>query len=132
MNLSSRIFTYLVGIAIGSLLVYIMLFRGRSDRNLGGWLPNERVLAKIKENPLSYTEKGACMLNCFGITEEEFKEFLSGANVAFGKSETSRKPCPVYLINATINEMPAELSIEVCDSLSNLVHIKTDALPCDC
>ncbi|MBA3902034.1 MAG: hypothetical protein H0X62_17815 [Bacteroidetes bacterium] len=132
MSLTYRIFTYLIGISIGSLLVYLMLFRGREDRNLGAWLPNQRVLTQIEETKFATTTLGGCKLACLDIPEDDFKQYLEGANVAFGKSKTSKDPCPVYLINTTIRELPAEIHIEVCDSVSTLRNIEVGDVNCDC
>jgi hypothetical protein len=132
MNLTARILTFSIGIAIGSLLVYVLLFHGRDDRNLGAWLPNQRVLSQISENPIATTAQGSCKLNCLNISEEELKDFLKDANVAFGKSITTKNPCPIYLINTMINELPAEVHIEVCDSVSTLRNIEVSNIKCDC
>jgi hypothetical protein len=132
MSLVSRIFTYFVGIALGSLLVYVLLFRGREDRNIGGWLPGARVLTKISESHFSISPQADCMKDCLGISEQELKASFSNANVIFSKSEAKTKPCPVYYIEATINQTPSIFNVEVCDTISTLRNILFEGKNCGC
>jgi hypothetical protein len=126
MSLFSRILTYGFGVLLGSLLVYFMLFRNR-DRNLAGWLPKERIMAQIKDNPMTVTPKAACIMSCFGIEESELKETISKGNVNLSESEARKQPCPVYLINSE----DLNFKVEVCEKASVVIDIVTEK-SCDC
>jgi hypothetical protein len=121
MSFTYRILVYFIGIMLGTVLVYFMLFRGR-DRDIMAWLPGERVIAKVKENTLTTTPYSLCRMECFGVTLDEIQERTTGAKVAFGRSETS-KPCPKYLIEINQIDFAGEVYIEVCDTISILQEI---------
>jgi hypothetical protein len=126
MNLFSRILTYVFGVLLGSLMVYFMLFRNR-ERNLAGWLPKERIMAQIKENPITMTPQAICALNCLGLSESALKEKISAGTINFSRSEVRNEPCPVYFIE--IRDI--FLNVEVCEKSSQLLNLNSDK-SCDC
>jgi hypothetical protein len=132
MNLFRRILTYSVGIFIGLLLVYALLFHGREDRNLGAWLPNQRVLSQISAGTIELSPTANCKLECLSGTEADVKSFFQDAKVNFGKSITSKDPCPVYHISLMVNDLPADFMVQVCDSVSTIRSIEFVNPNCGC
>jgi hypothetical protein len=129
MNLTSRIFTYFIGILLGSLMVYMLLIRGR-ERNLMGWLPGNRVTQQIGEQPLNISEKAACQLACIGISQEEVKELIISGSVNFSKSIVKAEPCPVYHITGKTETQI--FFVQVCKEDSVLIDVSKETDQCDC
>jgi hypothetical protein len=129
MNLTSRIFTYFIGILLGSLMVYMLLIRGR-DRDLLGWLPGNRVTQKIAEQPLNISEKSACQLSCMGISQEEAQELITSGSVSFSKSEVKAAPCPVYHITGKTENLI--FFVQVCKEESSLLDVSDGTSDCGC
>jgi hypothetical protein len=84
-----RIQIYAFGFFLGSIVVYVTLIRDR-DRDLGSWLPENRVKAEIKEK--FYASQNECMLNCFDIDSLGFIDMIDEGDVVFSESDVSAVP----------------------------------------
>ncbi len=112
-----RLKFYLIGVALGCVLVYFMLLK---DRERPAWMPKGRVLEQIARSSVIFTDKASCALQMQGLSEEEIKTFITdNAQVDFAKSDTRRKPCPMYYIENK-NRKNLHAKVEVCDSVSTV------------
>lgn len=88
MKFQQRLNRYLIGVALGLVLVMLM-FNGR---NWLGWLPQNQVRGRIEAADLSWTEKCQCQLICMGYSVEDVKAFAIDADVIFSESQRDNDP----------------------------------------
>ena len=133
MEFSRRLKLFLFGVLVGLIFVYFSLIRGR-DRDLLGWLPKERVLQKLKENEMVFSERSLCLLDCNDISREEVSQILLTGEVNFGKSRAKETPCPVYALEGTVNNRELVILFASCDTITNLVSAidLSKTLVCEC
>jgi hypothetical protein len=129
MNFWKRFKFFAIGLTLGTLVVYVIF----GSRDLTSWTPQGRVLITIKQAEFKATDKAECQIACLGLERDSIAKILiKGADVDFKKSETQKKPCPIYDI--TIAEAELHYKLEMCerDSLVNLLSIDKKGLVCDC
>ena len=129
MNFWKRFKFFAIGLILGTLVVYVIF----GSRDLTSWTPQGRVLITIKQAEFKATGKAECQIACLGLERDSIAKILiKGADVDFKKSETQKKPCPIYDI--TIAEAELHYKLEMCerDSLVNLLSIDKVGLACDC
>ena len=129
MNFWKRFKFFAIGLTLGTLVVYVIF----GSRDLTSWTPQGRVLITIKQAEFKATGKAECQIACLGLERDSIAKILiKGADVDFKKSETQKKPCPIYDI--TIAEAELHYKLEMCerDSLVNLLSIDKVGLACDC
>jgi len=85
MKTSKRILLFAIGAFIGVMLV-IVLF---SDKDIFGFLPNNRVLEDIQNSTLMITEDQKAKLECLDMDDTEIFEMIENADVDFSNSVTS-------------------------------------------
>jgi hypothetical protein len=120
---------FAIGLTLGTLVVYVIF----GSRDLTSWTPQGRVLITIKQAEFKATDKAECQIACLGLERDSIAKILiKGADVDFKKSETQKKPCPIYDI--TIAEAQLHYKLEMCerDSLVNLISIDGVGKECDC
>jgi len=129
MNFWKRFKFFAIGLTLGTLVVYVIF----GSRDLTSWTPQGRVLITIKQAEFKATQKAECQIACLGLERDSIAKILiKGADVDFKKSETQKKPCPIYDI--TIADAQLHYKLEMCerDSLVNLLSIDKVGLACDC
>lgn len=109
MKLIQRIGYYLGGFSVG-LVILAFFFNGKKTSCAYG--PEARVLKNINSKPIAYTP---ALLNATDTTN--IKKLLKSGEVLFSKSDTRKAPCGIYVIEGSIAQKEAELSLENCDSL---------------
>ena len=87
MKFQRRLNRYLLGVALGLLLIAV-IFRGRE---WGSWLPNPQVLKMTKEFYVEPEEKVWCLMECHGVTMQDIQALMEDGNVDFGDSQTKGK-----------------------------------------
>lgn len=130
MTLGRRFRIFFIGIAIGIVLAYAFF----GDREFD-WTPNDRVLLRLRSQPLVTNSKIDCQLNCLGITEADIKLLLDSGDVNFSGSEPRREPYPIYLIEGELKKAgQVGLKFEGEDTIAtNLMEIVSPDLErCDC
>lgn len=132
MDTKRRIYLFLLGVVIGSILVYFLILK---DRNIYK-SPQEIILGRLNAGKLVYTDHAKCRMACRGITEAEVKEVLSKGEVNYKKSEVHDKPCPKYAVEAIVAD-GTELRIIFgsCDSVIPVItaidtRLETDTCSC--
>src|SRR5688572_10120653 len=91
-----RLRFYVFGVALGCLLVYVLLFRGRSCTN---WTPDNQILGKIRSNELLFTSNAECMMQCLNISRGEVKRIIDSLGVVnMDQSNVHITECPIYAI----------------------------------
>jgi hypothetical protein len=120
MTFFRRLRLYLLGVAIGVVVVYFMLLYKRERPS---WMPQGRVLEQIAASEIIFTQKALLNIRSLNLNEEKIKSsIIENGTVIFSKSDTQRKPCPVYYIeNKKNNEI--FVRAEVCDSICTIMWV---------
>ena len=121
MSLLKRLGYYLIGLAIGLVLLAFFLNRKRAEFC---YLPNCRVLKELRSKPMVFSEEFKDDLREQGQDSVLVYTFLSQGDVDFGNSDTKAKPCPIYLIETETGGKNMELIVENCDSLVTAKALK--------
>ncbi|MBL4708350.1 MAG: hypothetical protein JKY48_07940 [Flavobacteriales bacterium] len=128
MTFWKRLRTYLIGVGLGLLMVYVFF----KDRDLGGWTPQGRVLTTIDSSAVTLSDRALCQLNCYQIPKEEWRMIHNVADVNFSESNVRKKPCPVYRLESNYREEDYILIWEVCENAEKveLLSVKKLGIPC--
>ena len=95
-GLMRKIRLYLVGLVIGGLISYFLLYK---DRDLSYWTPERQVTGRLKMYLLKYMPLAECQMKCTGFTEADLKSRMDSASVDFKNSDTDHRPCPIYSVH---------------------------------
>ena len=95
MSFARRIRLFIIGILIGSLVVWGFLFRGRT---FPAWTPEGRVLEALHEYPIRISSEARCMLNCNQIKDEDILALIADGDVLFSESDIRGKDIPEYVV----------------------------------
>jgi hypothetical protein len=95
MSFGRRLRLFILGILLGSLVVWAFLFRGRT---FPAWTPEGRVLEALQEQPIKISKHAACLLECFHISNNDVVEILRSADVIFSESSIRDKEIPEYVL----------------------------------
>jgi len=95
MSFARRIRLFIIGILIGSLVVWGFLFRGRT---FPAWTPEGRVLEALQEHPIRISSEARCMLNCNHISDEDILALIADGDVLFSESDIRGKDIPEYVV----------------------------------
>lgn len=106
MKFSQRLAYYLLGLLIGSTIVFY--FWGAKDTQFC-YLPNCRVLKDLRSKPLIMTSEAKDAMEVF--TTAQLTQYLTNGDVDFSQSNVPEDGGKKYVINAT-------------DSLNNPVQIE--------
>ena len=95
MSFARRIRLFIIGILIGSLVVWGFLFRGRT---FPAWTPEGRVLEALQEHPIRISSEARCMLNCNQISDDDILALIADGDVLFSESDIRGKDIPEYVL----------------------------------
>ena len=95
MSFARRIRLFIIGILIGSLVVWGFLFRGRT---FPAWTPEGRVLEALQEHPIRISSEARCMLNCNQISDDDILALIADGDVLFSESDIRGKDIPEYVV----------------------------------
>ncbi len=101
MNFKQRLKLYLVGVFFGLIVVYFSLIKNR-DRNLGAWLPENRVLAQLDSVQLNILPELTNCIICLNLNQQEIKKLIINSKVNFKQSNTENKEKPLYLLEGKL------------------------------
>lgn len=132
MTLFQRFKRYLFGVLLGLILVFF--FFGDRAEVLTAWMPNERVMKRLRETKLEIPDSVKCRLNCFQLDSAKVAELIDdGGNVRFAKSETRSEPL-LYRVDFEQHSTPVRISFACNDSVSAVVELLglEGLQPCPC
>ena len=81
-----RLKTYLIGVGIGSILVFV-LFKERTSQ-LTAWTPKNTVIKAISTSEWQMNSVDSCYFSCLSLNEKDKKAMLDKADVLFSQSES--------------------------------------------
>lgn len=121
MSLLKRLGYYIIGLAIGLVLLTFFLKQKRAEFC---YLPNCRVLKELRSKPLELSDSVKEEMKRIQIDSTDLKEFFTNGDVDFSSSDTKAKPCKTYLVEADIREENLVLRVKSCDSLLTAEELK--------
>ncbi len=121
MKLIQRVGYYLGGFAIGLIFLAFFLSGKRASCSYG---PNARVLKNINTKPLKYSIEAQTFIDNKAIDTSIVNTVLRKGNVNFSLSNTTLDSCKIYVIEDKIEKNKFLLTVENCDSLATLKHIR--------
>lgn len=126
-----RVRIYLVGVFLGCILVYFTLIQGRED-DLLGWMPKQRVLAELNNPNMLKSDSISCIIDCYQISDTEFKRVFEDGNVRLSQSQTHSNP-KIYAVEWENNLNETFLfQFELTDSYSRLISVSKQGKKTDC
>jgi|AntDeeMinimDraft_5_1070356.scaffolds.fasta_scaffold00669_20 hypothetical protein len=97
MKQSHRFGFYFSGFAIG--IVFLIFFLSGKKTSCS-YFPNSRVLSDIQHKKKNYSPAALRFFNEKKLDTANMIDYLEGADINFGESQTDLKPCPIYQINS--------------------------------
>ena len=118
MKTSRRIRLFVFGVLLGSIIMYMLVFKNRNVYKS----PGEVIHGKLQSQPLSYTKHAQCRMQCRNISESEIKEILLQGEVNYDKSQVHDKPCPSYALEGkTADGQQVRIVFAQCDSVTKVI-----------
>lgn len=120
MTLFQRFKRFLLGLGLGVILVFF--FFGNRSESIKGWLPNERVMKRLRETKLQLADSVQCRLKCFNLDSMSVKNLFEEGNVRFRRSETKQEP-KIYRVDFEQHNPPVQLTFSCDDSTSTVIDV---------
>ncbi|NND77248.1 MAG: DUF4258 domain-containing protein [Flavobacteriales bacterium] len=123
---------FLIGMFLGTLAV-IFFFGDRLDL-FSSWMPNERVLLRLRQTELKMTEKAKCLMDCYEIERNDINTLMIEGDVDFKNSKTQEDPL-IYLVHGSKKNLKKySLTFAAKDSTSTIINAeRTDiSRSCEC
>lgn len=117
MQLIKRIGYYLVGLSLGSVIVFF-IWKGKNVSFDYG--PVARTLKSIRVKKLVYSESAMKVLNENNLDSLAITSILKNGDVIFGKSNQRKKPCGEYYITGVYDNRQIDFWAIRCDSISTI------------
>lgn len=120
-DFSRRLKLFLVGVFIGSLVMYFGVFKGRDV-----WKsPQDVIIGKINRYSFEIDSLAYSQIEKHKFTKEQIQEVIDNADVNYSESEVRKKPCPVYKIyNDNKHGKINSIIMEVCETSNVLKSIE--------
>ncbi len=121
---------FLVGVLLGCVVVYILLFNNR-DRDLSFWFPGQRVLNEISSglNPISDYQ---CQMDCEQLFPSDIEALFKDGDVDF-ESSKPRQEIKEYVVNYLADDgfaIKAVFSIQ--DTTIRMIELRSTKHIDDC
>lgn len=123
MKFRQRLVRYLIGVAIGIAVVFMMF----PEYDWFSWLPNKQVMKNMRENTFSIDSNVECKILCLGIDQANIEAARNGGKIIFSKSDVKRIPKTYFMVYDSLN-----YTVEMTDSTSKLIDITKDGIDCPC
>lgn len=129
MKFGKRLRLFGIGIGFGLILSYLFFHSRKSN-----WMPEDRVLMRLRANPLQFTDNSKCLNDCYGWTEENMTQLLDNGDVLFDESEPRKEPYPIYVVMTKKGVEPyMKISFEaIGDSATKVLRVWERNKECDC
>ncbi|MCF8257396.1 MAG: hypothetical protein K9J06_07585 [Flavobacteriales bacterium] len=112
-NFLHRFKYYVIGLTLGSLMVYFTLVRHRDE--LPAWTPNDRVLQELR-----LAEKVVAADITLPFPDSLFNARIRASSVRFSESDVHSGPCRTYQLESDVERM----RFSICNKQVTLVQYK--------
>ena len=125
-----RFRTYLIGVGLGLLIVYVIF----GDRELNTWTPKNRIMTTIDSSTVSISDRAVCQLKCLGLEDKKWVEIQHASDINFSESNAQKKPCPVYRLENKFDKGEYTMIWEVCENEERveMLSVSKEGKSCDC
>ncbi|MDB4060746.1 hypothetical protein N8371_08010 [Vicingaceae bacterium] len=125
-----RFRTYLIGVGLGLLIVYVIF----GDRELNTWTPENRIMTTIDSSTVSISARAVCQLKCLGLEDKKWVEIQHASDINFSESNAQKKPCPVYRLENKFDKGEYTMIWEVCENEERveMLSVSKEGKSCDC
>lgn len=125
-----RFSTYLVGVGLGLVIVYVMF----GDRELNTWTPEKRIMTTIDSSAVSISERAQCQLKCLGLEDRKWVEIQQASEIVFSESSPQKKPCPIYRLENKSASTEYIFMWEVCEFAEKvqMLSVSKEGTACEC
>lgn len=120
MDLLKRIGFYLIGIAIGSIIVF---FIWDKKKTTFCYLPNCRILKDIRLKKRAFDPAVQQLVDNKELDTAAISFTYVNGDVIFSKSNTKVKSCKTYFIESEYNKKSYEFLVENCDSIAMIKKV---------
>lgn len=86
--MARRFFIFSIGLLFGSVLVYQLMIKGTDREFYGSWMPEGRVLKKVRTGLDKQHIKLDCWTKCSNIFNSDIDYLLENGDVDFSRSKT--------------------------------------------
>lgn len=126
MSFTQRLWRYMVGLLIGTLLAFFFF----GTRSCSSWLPNPQVRKFLGEPGLVGDDRTRCLMQCGAVTMAELRAVLETGSIEYSDSDVRNEAGTgkFYLIRT--NERSAEFV--VTDSTTLVRSLALDKVPEGC
>lgn len=123
MTLIQRIGYYLGGFSIGLVILAFFLNGKKTSCSYG---PEARVLKNINKKKIVFSDYVNSQINNNVIDSTKIRTILKKGDINFSESNTRQKPCGIYIVEGDYNDRNLLLTVENCDSLATITHLKIE------
>lgn len=123
---------FFIGMFLGTLAV--ILFFGDRLELFSSWMPNERVLLRLRQTELKMTEHARCLMDCYKIERKHIDKIMNAGDVDFKNSKPQEDPL-IYIVKQSENNFGEfSLTFAARDSTSTIISADRVDLKveCDC
>ncbi|MDT7831883.1 DUF4258 domain-containing protein [Flavobacteriaceae bacterium S356] len=117
MHWIKRIGYYLIGLSLGSVVVFF-IWKGKDVSFDYG--PDARTLKSIRVKKMIYSNDALNTLSKNSLDSTAIQSILLNGDVNFSKSDQRKKPCGEYYISGKYNESNIDFWVIRCDSISTI------------
>jgi hypothetical protein len=123
MDFKQRISRYLIGVLIGSVVVFIMF----PQYDWLSWTPNKALMKQIRESAFQNSPLGNCYVECTGMTAEQIQLIRNEGKIIFDESNAQATPKRYKVVYGT-----TAMEVLVTDTLVMLHTLNDGKTICNC
>ena len=123
MTLIQRIGYYLGGFSIGLVILAFFLNGKKASCSYG---PEARVLKNINTKKVIFSDFVDSQIKNKVIDSTQIRTILKKGDINFSESNTRQIPCGIYIVEGDYNADNLILTVENCDSIATITHLKIE------
>ncbi|MAZ37006.1 MAG: hypothetical protein CL842_06105 [Crocinitomicaceae bacterium] len=124
--MARRFFIFSIGLLFGSVLVYQLLIKGTDREFYGSWLPEGRVLKKIRTGLDKQHLKLDCWTKCASIFNSDIDYLLENGDVNFSRSKTQGSEKSYFVDSELESEQLLEVTFGMVGEQISIQEITVD------
>ncbi len=128
MTFIQRLWRYMIGIAIGTMLAFFF-FGSRSCTN---WLPNPQVRQFLGDPGLMGDERTRCLMQCGAVTMADLRGLLEEGDIQYSKSDVRNEQESGKFYRIEQDSRAAEFVVTDTTTLVRALELPSAPSACDC
>ena len=121
MSLLKRFGYYFGGFAIGLVILAFFLNGKKASCDYG---PDARTLKNIRSKTLVYSEEATAFMTSKSIDTTKINYILYKGDINFSKSDSRKKPCGLYFVEADIEGSNTGILVENCENTATINSVE--------